>query len=554
MPKNASSSAAAVRAVILDPRDYAGPRDGQGTRTRVQLLYGGGMAGHDAVADLRLRLQPLLGAPGLRDRTHAAVTAAFEDATVGRIADLERRLTGEALRASLPTPTMALVRDVAGVLVFHQAELGCEVASARLAAELFSMAAAQVRARLFDRAFLVTRHALLRAEDAQCTARDVPYVPGPSYPRLETFDVEAAAWIQAFTVFGAALRMVEDEDAILRGGAGQQAAAVQDGDLDFDFGLPAPEAAPARTVESILTEAKAARPALSMPVIPVMTHLPEPPKSIRDRGDSPRALAEPWAGKPMPLTPAPDPSAFAEGLRVRFPWAAEAIEAYAADLVGAPFARFSPRILVGPAGCGKTAFARAVLEAAGLDVTVYGGAGQMDGGSWAGTSRQWGSWRPSVPAQACLRLGKANHGVVVDEVEKAGDSRRWGRLDETLLPFLERGSTAKAIFDPAFECALDLSAVSYVLTANSLDGLAGPLRDRCQVLQWPAPRAEDLPVAAAAILAELRRERGLDDVWCPSLSGDELDALTAWRGGSLRPLRRMVEAVLASRETFAPRH
>ncbi len=155
--------------------------------------------------------------------------------------------------------------------------------------------------------------------------------------------------------------------------------------------------------------------------------------------------------------------------------------------------------------------------------------------------------------QACLRLGKANHGVIVDEVEKAGDARRWGRLDETLLPFLERSSTARSIHDPAFECALDLSAVSYVLTANSVDGLSGPLRDRCAVIQWPAPRAQDLPIVAAAILADLRRDRGLDETWCPALDGDELDALSAWRGGSLRPLRRMVEAVIASRETFARR-
>lgn len=549
MPQHDHASAAAVRAVILDPTPYAGPRDGQGTRTRVQLLYGGGMVGHDAVADLHARLTPLLGSVGLRDRTYTAIAAAIENATIGRIADVERRLSGELLRASLPAPTRALVRDVAGVLFFHQAELGCTVASARLAAELFSMAAAQIRAGLFDRAFLVTRHALLRAADAQATIRDVPYVPGPSYPRLETFDVEADAWIQAWTTFGAAVRMVEDEDTILRGGAGQRSERpAGDGDLYLD--LPLPE--PARSVAEILTEA-ASRQALSVVVFPVMTHLPEPAKSVRDRGDSPRALAEPWAGKPMPLTPAPDPAAFAAALRARFPWAAEAIEAYAADLVGAPYARLAPRILVGPAGCGKTQFARAVLEAAGLDVTVYGCAGQMDGGSWAGTSRQWGSWRPSVPAQACLRFGKASHGIVVDEVEKAGDSRRWGRLDETILPYTERGSTARAIHDPAFECALDLSPVSYVLTANALDGLAGPLRDRCQVLEWKAPRAEDLPVVAAAILDELRRERGLDEVWCPALDGDELDALSAWKGGSLRPLRRMVEAVVASREIFARR-
>ncbi len=110
-----------------------------------------------------------------------------------------------------------------------------------------------------------------------------------------------------------------------------------------------------------------------------------------------------------------------------------------------------------------------------------------------------------------------------------------GRLDETILPFLERGSTAKAIHDPAFECALDLSAVSYILTANSLDGLSSPLRDRCQVLHWPAPREQDLPIVAASILDGIRQERGLDEAWCPALDGDELDAISVWRGGSLRP-------------------
>lgn len=116
MTKHAASSAAAVRAVALDPRPFAGPRDGRDTRTRVQLLYGGGMAGHSAIDDLRARLQPLRGAAGLRERTLAAIEAAFEDATVGRISTLERMLASEVLRNSLPVPTLALVRDVGGVL------------------------------------------------------------------------------------------------------------------------------------------------------------------------------------------------------------------------------------------------------------------------------------------------------------------------------------------------------------------------------------------------------------------------------------------------------
>ncbi|SFU34757.1 hypothetical protein SAMN02799631_00274 [Methylobacterium sp. 174MFSha1.1] len=292
-------------------------------------------------------------------------------------------------------------------------------------------------------------------------------------------------------------------------------------------------------------------PGPSLVVFPALTHLAQPSLVARDRGDSPRALCEPVAEVALPLTPAPEPAAVAATLNAAFPWAREVTEHYASDLVGAPFAMLRPRTLVGGAGGGKTAYSRALLKACGLPEVLYSAAGVMDGGNFAGASRTWTTWRLSVPAQGVLRFRLASLGCIIDEAEKAGPSRRWGRLDETLLPFLERGSTAKAIFDPALEVPLDLSGISYILTANTRDGVSGPLLDRAPPVEWPMPRREHMPVAAAAILDELRRERGLDEAWCPPLDGDELDALSAWRGGSLRPLRRMVEGVLAARDVFA---
>ncbi|MCJ2051160.1 AAA family ATPase [Methylobacterium sp. J-070] len=210
-----------------------------------------------------------------------------------------------------------------------------------------------------------------------------------------------------------------------------------------------------------------------------------------------------------------------------------------------------PRTLVGGAGGGKTSYARALFRGLGLPEVIHSAAGQIDGGAFAGTNRMWGTWRLSVVAQAIQRFRTASVGVLVDEAEKQGPSRRWGRLDETILPFLERSTTARAIQDPALEVPLDLSGPSYILTANERTGLSQPLLDRAPPVQWPMPRREHMPVAAAAILAEIRQERGLDEAWCPPLDGNELDALSAWRGGSLRPLRRMVQAVLASRESYA---
>lgn len=58
-----------------------------------------------------------------------------------------------------------------------------------------------------------------------------------------------------------------------------------------------------------------------------------------------------------------------------------------------------------------------------------------------------------------------------------------------------------------------------------------------------------------SILAGLARERGLDPMWVPPLDPDERAAVaSAWPGGSVRQLRRLVEVILRDREGRAPRN
>jgi ATP-dependent Lon protease len=144
--------------------------------------------------------------------------------------------------------------------------------------------------------------------------------------------------------------------------------------------------------------------------------------------------------------------------------------------------------------------------------------------------------------------------IVLDELEKAGDGTHNGSLADVLLPFLERESALRH-HDPYLECAVDLSAVSYISTANSSFRLSGPLLDRLRVLEVPQPRKQDLPIVTRTLMNELRQERGEDEIWCPDLDSDEMEILAKqWRGGSLRPLRRMVEVLLSGRMSLAPRH
>jgi ATP-dependent Lon protease len=189
----------------------------------------------------------------------------------------------------------------------------------------------------------------------------------------------------------------------------------------------------------------------------------------------------------------------------------------------------------------------------GLPVTIYGCAGVADA-SFGGTNRQWNSGRASVPLQAIRRAMVANPLIVLDEIEKAGTRSDNGRLVDSLIPYLEQ-ETARQIFDPYLECAVDLSAVSYAATANSLSGIPQPLLDRFRVLEIPVPGREHLPAIVRTMTQDVRAERGGDPAWIPDLDEEEIQLIAEqWDGGSMRRLRRMIEVVLSGREILAARH
>jgi ATP-dependent Lon protease len=103
------------------------------------------------------------------------------------------------------------------------------------------------------------------------------------------------------------------------------------------------------------------------------------------------------------------------------------------------------------------------------------------------------------------------------------------------------------------QVSLDLSHVSYVTTANSVDLLPSPLRDRFRIIEFPKPALEHLDALLRPVISDLAAERGIDRRWIEPLGTDERDFLAAhWRGGSVRRLRRIAEIVFRARDKAAP--
>lgn len=252
----------------------------------------------------------------------------------------------------------------------------------------------------------------------------------------------------------------------------------------------------------------------------------------------------------LPLVPVPPLHEVRDKLLFEFPYAEQVIDFALADLVGRTTVRLRPLLLVGDAGGGKSRFARRLGETLNLGVWRTD-ASRSDGAVFGGTDKRWYSAEPCHPFLAIAQSKQAGPLVLVDELEKAGTRTDYGRFWDCLLGFLEP-ETAARYPDPALQTNLDLSQVSYVATANSLDILPSPLRDRFRTISFPKPTADHLDALLPAVVADLATERGLDRRWIAPLTGFERDAVAAhWRGGSVRRLRRIVEILLRARESAA---
>ena len=258
---------------------------------------------------------------------------------------------------------------------------------------------------------------------------------------------------------------------------------------------------------------------------------------------------------PLPLTKVPPLQQVRATLLFEFPYARDTIDFALADLVGRTTVRLRPLILLGGPGAGKSRFGRRLGE------ILLGGniwrtdASRADGSIFGGTDRRWHSAEPCHPFLAVARAGIANPLILIDEIEKAAAAGfDHGRFWDALLGLIEP-ETSSRYPDPALQTELDLSQISYIATANSLDLLPSPLRDRFRVVKFPTPGPDDLDALLPAVIADLARESGLDQRWITRLDGIERTAVARhWRGGSVRRLRRAVDVVLRERDRRAPKN
>jgi hypothetical protein len=205
-----------------------------------------------------------------------------------------------------------------------------------------------------------------------------------------------------------------------------------------------------------------------------------------------------------------------------------------------------PLLLCGEPGNGKSWYAQMVGEIAGAPVRAIDVAGGSAAFRIAGLEKGWASANPGVPVETVLMHRIANPVFVVDEVDKAGQkigsTSGVTSLTTALLQVLEP-ETAARFECPAYRIRFDLSQAGWILTANDLEAVPEPLRDRCHVVQMP----EVTPQIAGLMFDTLLREvdADVDQDTCGLVREAVIDA--AGRGHvSLRQIRRILERLGAA--------
>uniref|UniRef100_A0A1S4H431 Lon protease homolog, mitochondrial n=3 Tax=gambiae species complex TaxID=44542 RepID=A0A1S4H431_ANOGA len=198
----------------------------------------------------------------------------------------------------------------------------------------------------------------------------------------------------------------------------------------------------------------------------------------------------------------------------------------------------------GPPGVGKTSIARSIAKALNREYFRFSVGGMTDVAEIKGHRRTYVGAMPGKLIQCLKKTKTENPLVLIDEVDKIGRGYQ-GDPSSALLELLDPEQNVNFL-DHYLDVPVDLSKVLFICTANVIDTIPEPLRDRMEMIDMSGYVAEEkLAIAKQYLIPQAKRDSGVEDKHI-SITDDALHALikSYCRESGVRNLQKQIEKIV----------